>query len=106
MAQGFTSALTLSISLATSDVATGTLPSPTTSSSEILAANSNRKGGWVTNIGDVIVYIGLGYTAVTNKPVRLLPGETLYLTTPSVKFTGAVNAITASGTGSLEVVEL
>lgn len=97
----------ISSSLASATTSTGTIAAVTDSSSEALASNSSRKGGWVKNIGNTNVFVGLGYTAATDKPNKLAPGEVLQLATGAVKFTGAVNAICSTGeSGSLEVVEL
>lgn len=96
----------ISSSLASATSATETLAAPTAVSSSVLASNSSRKGGWLKNVGDIAVWVSLSATAATSKPSKLDPGEVLQLASGAVKYTGEVCAITASGTGSLEVVEL
>lgn len=79
----------------------------TTSSQVVLASNASRKGGWVRNISDTIMYVSFSGTAATNKPTKLEPGESLsFKGFDDVVYTGAVSAIHAgSGNKVLEIVE-
>lgn len=91
-----------------SSVVTETTASVGTSSGTVLAANSTRKGGWVkaaeANTADV--FVSFSATATTAKPSRLSPGMVLPFTNYGILYTGVVAAISASGTQSLEVVQL
>jgi len=83
-----------------------TLAAPDGVSAVVLAANADRKGGWVKNTGTLAVWVSLSGTASIALPTRLDPGATLELASGAYRYTGAVSAITAGDTGSLEVVEL
>ncbi len=75
----------------------------TTTSQVILAANASRKIGWVRNISDADIYVSLSGTAATTLPHKVKPDASLNLGNSSGVYTGAVSAITAVGTKSLEV---
>lgn len=77
-------------------------PAPTTTASEIVAANSSRKSVSIYNAGTQIVYLGLtsGVTASNGWP--LVPSASL---SDDVS-TDAWYAITASGTGDLRIIEV
>jgi hypothetical protein len=80
--------------------------SVTTSSSQVLAANANRKGGYIQNISDTDIYLSWGGTATTSKTL-LTPGSSLPLLITGLVYTGLVRAIHAgSGTKTLAIVEL
>jgi hypothetical protein len=66
----------------------------TTSSSQMLAANSSRHGLVVTNLGAGTVYFGLGATAVIGSGIALLPGGVWVMD----EYTFSQAAINAIGT--------
>lgn len=77
-----------------------------TSSTEILAANANRKYVCLVNSGSFPVYLGIGATAVADKGVYIAPlggsyemisGESLYL--------GAINGISVGGASNVTIIE-
>lgn len=84
----------------------GSTVSIPTSNTQALAAFSTRKGGTIyaplTN--SQIVYISLGGTA-TSSGIPLGVGDSMPLNQGSGAYAGAVNALSASGTQSLIVVE-
>ena len=87
----------------TSGTSTLSNVSPTSSSTSVLASNTNRKQYIAYNDGAVDVYIKNGSSATTTSfTVKLVPGAT-YI---EDKYSGAVTAVTASGTGTLRVTEV
>lgn len=94
--------------VAESAVTTQALISVADSSTSVLASNANRTMAWVKNISTQTLYVSLSGTAATNKPTKLLAGESLALGNGTWVYTGAVSAIHADtgNTHSLEVVEL
>lgn len=72
---------------------------PTNTSAALIAASTaGNRWTLLRNIGSVTVYVGFGIAATTGMfPVN--PGETL-----RTHFLGAINGITASGTGSVAVL--
>jgi hypothetical protein len=71
-----------------------------TSSTQVLAANSNRKLLILVNDSDEPIYVSLGATATLNNGIRLnASGGALALDNPIFK--GVVNAISANGTKTL-----
>lgn len=90
----------------TSGTATQTLAAPTGVVSTVLAANVNRLGGWVRNIGAGNIYVRFGAGATVLLPTLLQPGDSLLFSVGGPVYTGIVTAITAGGTESLEVTEL
>lgn len=80
----------------------------TTSSTEVIASNSSRKGGFLQNNSDEDVFISFGNTATSSHTKLYKNGGTLSLVLDGVNvFTGAVNAIHAgSGTKTILYVEV
>jgi hypothetical protein len=71
-----------------------------TSSTQVLAANSNRKLLILVNDSDEPIYVSLGTTATLNNGIRLnASGGALALDNPIFK--GVVNAISANGSKTL-----
>jgi hypothetical protein len=71
-----------------------------TSSTQVLAANSNRKLLILVNDSDEPIYVSLGATATLNNGIRLnASGGALALDNPIFK--GVVNAISANGSKTL-----
>jgi len=71
-----------------------------TSSTQVLAANSNRKLLILVNDSDEAIYVSLGATATLNNGIRLnASGGALALDNPIYK--GVVNAISANGSKTL-----
>jgi hypothetical protein len=71
-----------------------------TSSTQVLAANSNRKLLILVNDSDEPIYVSLGATASLNNGIRLnASGGALALDNPIFK--GVVNAISANGSKTL-----
>lgn len=85
-----------------------TIIAVTGTSGTLIASNVNRRGGWVTNIGDVEIFVCFSGTATTGKPTRLAPGASIALSGPGWVYTGTVSGIVpaTSANGSAEVVEL
>jgi hypothetical protein len=80
----------------------------TTSTTAIVAANSNRHELILTNDGTNVVYLALATslsapTAVANKGIRLNPGGGCYQTD---SFTGAVAGIASGGSSVVCVTEI
>lgn len=72
-----------------------------------VAANPDRKGGWVRNLSDVDFYVSFSGTAVMTKPTLLNPGATLSFSGNGWLYVGAVSVIHGStGAKILEVVEM
>ena len=75
-----------------------------TSSTEVRAANTNRKLLILINDSDENIYIALGQTATLNNGIRLNKnGGSLILNDP--KYTGVINAICSSGSKKLVGIE-
>lgn len=92
---------------------TYTHPTPvsvTNASTQVVAANSSRKHLIIVNRSTTLCYLQFGATATTNG-IPLNPatisgqGGGTYEMTYSNLFTGAINAITSSGTATLSVME-
>lgn len=74
------------------------------SSTEVLAANTNRKIVILVNDSDEAIYIALGASATMNSGIRLnANGGALVLDDPIYK--GVINAICSSGSKKLVGVE-
>ena len=84
--------------------ASNTTPSVTTSSTEILAANTNRKYACIFNNTGAAFYLKFGATAVVNQGIRLGPNEKFEIKLDNL-WLGAVNAIRASGAAAIDVFE-
>lgn len=91
-----------------SSATTQALISVQDSNTSVLSANADRTAGWVKNISTQTIFVSLSGTAATNKPTKLLAGESLALGNGAWIYTGAVAAIHADAGQShnLEVVEL
>lgn len=85
-----------------SATATNTRPTVTSTSSTILASNTDRKFADVYNQMGAVMYIKLGATAVVGEGYRLVNNDVFHV---PEGYTGAVNAIRGAGSGSVEVVE-
>jgi hypothetical protein len=71
-----------------------------TSSTQVLAANSNRKLLILVNDSDEAIYVSLGATATLNNGIRLnANGGALALDNPIFK--GVVNAVSQNGSKTL-----
>lgn len=80
---------------------------PTGTSAQVVAANTSRRGLSIVNTGTVDVSLGLGATAVAGSGILLAAnGGAWDGLISGVLWTGAVNAITTTGTGALGVVEV
>jgi len=66
----------------------------------VLAANGSRNYALITNDSDVIIYLGLGFTAVDNKGIRLAVGGS-YKIDLSNLFRGAIYGIAISGSSKV-----
>lgn len=90
-------------------VATATLSnvSTSTASATLLASNTSRKGAVIYNDAATTLYINFGATASSTAfTYLLLTGETLEIPGANVLYTGAINGILASSTGTARVTEL
>lgn len=72
----------------------------------VLAADANRKWAVLTNDSDEAIYLGMGEAAVMNEGIRLDPVAATepagqYIINAGNRFTGAINAICASGAKNL-----
>ena len=70
----------------------------TNSSTEILAANTNRKWCFITNVGNRDAYFAIGKTAEINKGIFLSKSGGSILMDGTVLSVEALNGITVSGT--------
>jgi len=85
-------------------VTTSAITGPTigTTSTQVLAANSNRIQAILTNDSDEVIYVAKGVAAQLNKGIRLnAQGGSITIT----NFKGAINAICTSGNKKLCVAE-
>lgn len=80
-----------------------TSPSVGTSSATVAAAKANRMFLCIQNTYTTAVYVQVGATATTTEGLKIEPGDSY--TWDVVVPTGVVNAIRASGTGDVVVVE-
>ncbi len=77
----------------------------TTSSSEMVAANSSRKGIWLQNVGTKTVFLGFGSNAAElDKGIRILKNERMIIGA-SMLPTEAINVIAQSGTQAVLIQE-
>lgn len=73
------------------------------SSTQVVAANENRKEVVIVNDSDAVVYLGYGASAALNKGIRLnASGGALV----EDRFKGAINAIAASSGKVVTVTEV
>lgn len=90
-------------------VATATLSnvSTSTASANLLASNTSRRGVIIYNDAAATLYVKFGSTASsTSFTYLLLTGETLELQSAGALYTGTIDGILASGTGTARVTEL
>lgn len=80
-------------------IATGQV-APTTTAATLLAANTTRKVVTFVNHGTVDVYIGPA-TVTTSNGLKLAAGAAI-----DIETTALIQAITASGTGSVHYIEV
>lgn len=81
--------------------ATGTASSV---SSTVVAANANRKGLIIMNLGAANVHFGCGATAVLNSGITLNPNG-VWVMDQYTFTTSAINAIVGTGTATLAIQE-
>lgn len=74
-------------------------------STEAIAANSNRKYALLVNDSDTDMYLALGKAAVVGEGIRLNKKGGWYEITAINLFTGAVNAICATAGKNLTTME-
>lgn len=88
-------------------VSTDTEVSVTGSSTQLLAANSNRKKVFIQNHGTGYVRVRLAATALTTSPIRLVPAVGTYelKMEGGYIYTGVINAISETGTNAVGVIE-
>jgi phage tail protein X len=80
--------------------------SVTDSNTEAVPANATRRGLAITNIGTTIVYLAFGaHAAVAGKGIALYPNGGSWNMSDRALTTLAVNAIVATGSGSLSIQE-
>lgn len=76
-----------------------------TTTEEIVAANPDRQYFHCTNTdAAIVISLGFGAAAVSLKGIVLAAGDTWEMPAHAI-FTGAINAISASGTPALAYVE-
>lgn len=76
-----------------------------TSSAQVLAANSNRKGLILINTSTNNMSFGLGTTALLNSGITLTANGT-WVMDEYTFYTGAINAIASSSSSNLSIQEL
>lgn len=86
-----------------SAAAAPTTPAVTATTSEVLAADSNRLGYFIKNTGSSTVYLGVGVAATTSSIIQLTAGS--YYSPEPYMQTLAVNAICATTQSSTLRVE-
>ena len=74
-------------------------------STQVLAANPNRKYAAIVNDSSEVVYLGLGSPAVINKGIRLNARGGAFEITAVNLFCGAIYGIAATASNNLTVVE-
>lgn len=77
----------------------------TTSSTQLLAANEDRRACIISNIGIQDIYIAIGNTAVVSAGLPLPKGEQIVLGDTSEPTTEAINAITLVATSDIAILE-
>ena len=78
--------------------------SVTATSGPILSANASRTWFMIQNVGTIPVYVALGAAATAANGFLLAAGGS-FTGTADLNFTGAVHAITASGTNTVKIFE-
>lgn len=89
---------------ARSATASNTRVAVTTASTQLLAANANRKIASIFNQSGATLFLKLGAAAVVNQGIRL-PNFSEYTIGRDFQWTGTINAISSAGTNTLEVFE-
>ncbi len=79
--------------------------SVTTSSTEIVAANTARKWLVLTNIGNRDVYVAVGQTALSLKGALLGKGGGSVSLGAEMMTTEAINGITSAGSATVMILE-
>lgn len=102
----FSGSITADTNTPVSTVTTEANVTITGASTPILAANANRVGGYIKNIGNANVYVSFSATAATSKPTLCGPGAAVTLSGSGWVYTGDVAGITAGSSVDVEVVEL
>lgn len=73
----------------------------------ILPANPHRRGGWIRNISDQIVFLFIGDDAQSTQPTILYQGESFKLSGDGYIIVGDVYAMhTGTGGKEVEVIEV
>jgi hypothetical protein len=94
------------VSLPAAATATLSNVATSTTSAQLLASNASRKGAIIYNDSLVVMYVKFGTTAsATSFSYYLAAGATLELPSSPV-YTGRIDAILASSTGTARVTEL
>lgn len=90
------------VGLATSSTATAVSLASTTSSAQLVAANSDRKGLTLTNTDANRVYVNFGAAASATAFAFFLDEGDYWEMAPATRYLGAINAIwTGDGSGAL-----
>lgn len=90
----------------TSSSSSVTSVSASASSVSLLASNSSRKNATFFNDSAVILYLKLGATASTTSYTVQIPAMSYYELPIGKIYTGAIDGIWASATGSVRITEL
>lgn len=85
-------------------ITTQAIVSVAATNTQILASNTSRKGGYLKNLSDAVVYIALATTATTSF-YPLYPGEVFPLVGDGYVLQTQVNGITASGSKDVWAIE-
>lgn len=103
-----TGSLRVSNTSTAASTGTATTVSVSAVSTQLLPANSNRKGFVIVNVGGNTVYIGLGFTPTTTSYSRSLNTTIASDTWEFVActYTGVINAIRSSGSTNVVITEL
>lgn len=76
----------------------------TTASTQLLAANTNRRYAYIFNQSGATLFLKFGDPAVVNQGIRL-PNFAMYEINADNLWTGTVNAISSAGTNTLDIFE-
>lgn len=85
--------------------ATPTTATVGTSSAQIVATNSLRKGLIVTNLSNNVISIGIGTTAVLNSGITLTAYGSVWQESEYDFVTGAINAIASVASSIISIQE-
>jgi len=77
----------------------------TTSSTQISAANGDRRFIILSNIGNKDVFLASGQTAILNSGAILLRGESIVIGAEAEPLKEAINGIVSAGTTTIAVLE-